>query len=149
MSATTTYSRPRSSTAAITWVERLEAHLVLASMTLLSAVMWIAVPLLWLQAAAAIGGDHPTPSDFGLVFVGLAVSVAVLAKVLSHLNSLHCELIGKPLKRMPRAWLHSYCERRGPCARTALDTIQELCAVGAILAFVVWYVAFDGRSIFT
>ena len=148
MSATTTYSRPRSRTAAITWVQRLEAHLVLASMTLLSAVMWIAVPLLWLQAAAAIGGERPTPSDFGLVLVGLTVSVAVLAKVLVHLNCLHCELIGKPLKRMPRAWLQSYCERRGPCPRTALDTIQELCAIGAIAAFAVWYVAFDAGSIF-
>ena len=148
MSATTTYSRPRSRTAAITWVERLEAHLVLVTMTLLSAVMWIPVPLLWLQAAAAIGGETLTLSDLAIVVGGLSLSVAVLAKVLFHLNCLHCELIGKPLKRVPRAWLQSYCERRGPCQRTALDTIQEVCAVGAILAFAVWYVAFDGTSIF-
>jgi hypothetical protein len=132
---------PRERTAAVTGVQRFEAHLVVVAMAGVSVVMWIAVPLLWLQAAAALAGGRPAPTDFLLVFAGLTLSVALLAKLLFHLNRLHCELIGKPLKRVPRAYLQSYCENRAPCVSTACDTIQEVCAMGAIIALAVWIVA--------
>ena len=127
---------------------KVEAHLVLAAMTVLSLAMWIVVPFLWLHAAARLGGERPAFLTFAIVVAGLGLSVAVLAKALLRLDCLHCELSGRPLARMPRPWLQSYSEHRVPCERTALTTLMVACACGAVVAFLAWYVALDGRSIF-
>ena len=127
---------------------KVEAHLVLAAMAVLSLAMWIVVPFVWLHVAARLGGERPAFVTFVVVVGGLAVSVALLAKALFKLDCLHCELSGKQPARMPNAYLQSYSEHRVPCERTALTTLMVLCACGAVAAFLVWYVAFDGRSIF-
>jgi hypothetical protein len=110
-----------------------------------SVFMWIGVPVLWLYLASQIY-ESSTPS-FGVYFgvlVAIAVSMALMGKLLGILNRWHMALTGQlPQKREQTIWLKSM---RGDAAAKRqhgiLATVMAVSVGIALVLFGAWFLLF-------
>ncbi|MGB2712512.1 MAG: hypothetical protein WBC33_13495 [Conexibacter sp.] len=127
------------------------AAALIALMALGSVMIWIGLPIAWLWIASQVqgGSSEPSMAPYGLVVVGLPLSIAAVGKVLASLDRAYGRVTGRqPEERRQRAWLKSMRGERIVQRRYAvLDVVMVTSVSLAGMAFVVWFFFFAGSSL--
>ena len=112
--------------------------------------MWLGVPLGLIYAASRVADSSaPSLGPYLLVFIGLPVGMAVMAKLLGWLDSLHSRWTLSADDRPQQApWMRSLRgERSSLRRRGVLDTVMIVSVGLALVAFGVWFFGFAGSSL--
>ena len=109
------------------------AVLVVAIMVIGSIVLWIGTPLLWLWVASQVqGSTESLGAALGVGFVGVIVTVLVVATLLSRLSDI---LRGNRVARGLEDPGHA-----------VLETVLIVSAGVAMAAFGIWFLFFAGAA---
>jgi hypothetical protein len=126
-------------------------RLALAAATAFIAVnIWTGCPLLALWVGSqAVGKGTLSMAAVCVVIIVLAALVFVMAVMLTWLNGVYDELIGRPRTEPRATWLRSMrAEGEDSPGRrvgvTALERIVMINVYIAVITLVVWYVVFAG-----
>jgi hypothetical protein len=109
------------------------ALLVVLIMFIGSLVLWVGTPLLWLWVASQIqGATESLGTALGAAFVGVVVTIAVLASLLARLSDIY----------------RANCRARGHMdpGHVMLEGVLVVSAGLTICVFVVWFFFFAGAS---
>jgi hypothetical protein len=115
-----------------------------------SIVMWLGVPLGLVYGASQLADTSaPSLGPYLLVFLGLPIGMAVMAKLLAMLDRAHQRLTHAGDERPQQAtWLRSMRgERSSTRRRGVLDTVMIVSVGLALVAFGIWFFAFAGSSL--
>jgi hypothetical protein len=115
-----------------------------------SIVMWLGIPLALVYAASQLADSSaPTLGPYVLVFIGLPIGMAVMAKLLSWLDRVHQAYTRTGDDRPVQApWMRSMRGERGSTRkRGVLDTVMVVSVVLALAGFGVWFFVFAGSSL--
>jgi hypothetical protein len=110
-----------------------------------SVFMWIGVPVLWLYLASRLyESSQPSFGVYFGVLVAIAVSMALMGKLLGTLNRWHMTITGSlPRKREQTIWLKSM---RGDATATrqhgVLATVMAVSVGIALVLFGAWFLIF-------
>jgi hypothetical protein len=115
-----------------------------------SIVMWIGVPLGLIYAASKVADTSaPSLGPYLLVFIGLPIGMAVMAKLLGYLDQVHQAYTRTGDDRPQQApWMRSMRGERGSTRkRGVLDTVMIVSVGLALVGFGVWFFGFAGSSL--
>ena len=117
------------------------ALVLVVGMAVGSVVMWIAVPVLWVLAAAQVSEVGNTSfGPLAMVLVGAPLTMLPVAKVLGVLDRRHQTLMGQLDERPTAApWRQSMrdSDREGP--HSVLATVMVISVAIAGGAFGIWF----------
>jgi hypothetical protein len=119
-------------------------------MALGSVVMWLGIPLGLIYAASQLADTSaPTLGPYLLVFIGLPIGMAVMAKLLGWLNRLHQDFTRTTDDRPEQAsWMRSMRGERGSTRRRGVLDAVMIVSVGlALVVFAIWFFGFAGSSL--
>jgi len=115
-----------------------------------SIIMWLGIPLGLIYAASKVA-DSSTPSlgPYLLVFIGLPIGMAVMAKLLGYLDRVHQSYTRTGDDRPQQApWMRSMRGERGSTRkRGVLDTVMIVSVGLAVAIFGIWFFGFAGSSL--
>jgi hypothetical protein len=109
------------------------AVVLLSIMILGSIVLWVGMPLLWLWIGSQVQGHTQSLGDaLAVAFVGVLVSIVLLASLLSRLSDVY----------------RSNCLARGreDPGHVALEAVLVVSAAITMSAFAVWFFFFAGAA---
>ena len=109
------------------------AILIVLIMFIGSLVLWIGTPLLWLWVGSQIqGATASLGTALGVMMIGVVVTIAVLAAVLSKLSNVY----------------RASCVSRGHAdpGHFVLEGVLVVSAGITLTAFAVWFLFFAGAS---
>jgi hypothetical protein len=109
------------------------AALVVAIMIIGSLVLWIGTPLLWLWVGSQIqGATASLGAALGTMMIGVVVTIALLAVVLSKLSNIY----------------RANCLARGRAdpGHFVLESVLVVSAGITLAGFVIWFLFFAGAS---
>jgi hypothetical protein len=115
-----------------------------------SVVMWLGVPLALVYAASRLADtSSPTLGPYLLVFIGLPIGMAIMAKLLGWLDRVHQTYTRTGDNRPQQApWMRSMRGERGSTRkRGVLDTVMIVSVGLALAGFGIWFFAFAGSSL--
>ena len=115
-----------------------------------SIVMWIGVPLGLIYGASKLADTSaPTLGPYLLVFAGLPIGMAIMAKLLGHLDRVHQAYTRTGDDRPQQApWMRSMRGERGSTRkRGVLDTVMIVSVGLALVVFGIWFFGFAGSSL--
>ena len=115
-----------------------------------SIVMWLGVPLGLVYAASRLADTSaPTLGPYLLVFIGLPIGMAIMAKLLGRLDHWHQRLTRTGPERPQQApWMRSMRGERGSTReRGVLDTVMIVSVGLALAGFGIWFFGFAGSSL--
>jgi len=115
-----------------------------------SVVMWLGVPLGLIYAASTLADTSaPTLGPYLLVFIGLPIGMAIMAKLLGYLDRVHQAYTRTGDDRPQQApWMRSMRGERGSTRRRGvLDTVMIVSVGLALVVFGVWFFGFAGSSL--
>jgi hypothetical protein len=117
-----------------------------------SIVMWLGVPLGLVYAASRLADTSaPTLGPYLLVFIGLPIGMAVMAKLLGYLDRVHQAYTRTRTgddRPQQAPWLRSMRGERGSTRkRGVLDTVMIVSVGLALVGFGVWFFGFAGSSL--
>ena len=109
------------------------AFLVLLIMFIGSLVLWIGTPVLWLWVGSQIqGATQSLGAAIGAMFVGVIVTIALIASVLAKLSNIY------RANRLARG--------RDDPGHFVLEGVLVVSAGLTLAAFVIWFFFFAGTS---
>jgi hypothetical protein len=109
------------------------AFLVLLIMFIGSLVLWIGTPVLWLWVGSQIqGATQSLGAAIGAMFVGVIVTIALIASVLAKLSNIY------RANRLARG--------RDDPGHFVLEGVLVVSAGLTLSAFVIWFFFFAGTS---
>ncbi len=128
---------------------------LVAASALVSINIWTGAPLLAVWVGSKVQGSLSALSMTAVftVIVVLAVTVGLLAWLLTWINAGYDELVGRPAAaRQTSPWLRSMRDEREQHVRakygiSAVERIVVVSVVIAVLAFEVWFFFFAGSSL--
>ena len=115
-----------------------------------SIVMWLGVPLGLIYGASRLADTSaPTLGPYLLVFIGLPIGMAVMAKLLGYLDRVHQSYTRTGDDRPQQApWMRSMRGERGSTRkRGVLDTVMIVSVGLALVLFGIWFFGFAGSSL--
>jgi hypothetical protein len=115
-----------------------------------SVVMWVGIPLGLIYAASQLADtSSPTIGPYLLVFLGLPVGMAIMAKLLGWLDRVHQTYTRTGDDRPQQApWMRSMRGERGSTRkRGVLDTVMIVSVGVALIGFGLWFFVFAGSSL--
>ena len=115
-----------------------------------SVVMWLGIPLGLVFAASQLAGSSsPTLGPYVLVFIGLPLGMALMAKLLGYLDRVHQSYTRTGDDRPQQApWMRSMRgERSSTRKRGVLDTVMIVSVGLALAIFGIWFFGFAGSSL--
>ena len=129
----------------MTLIRRLAGLGVLLLMLLGGLFMWLGNPYLWIRVTAARADTQGlTMGQAVFIIVAIALTGAVMVKVLAVLNALYARTQGgsdEVSVRMP--WNQSLRDGRTTGRQTsALDVVMVLSVTAALIAFAAWFFFF-------
>ncbi len=108
--------------------------IVLVSIMILgSIVLWVGTPLLWLWIGSQVQGHTESLADaLAVAFVGVVISIVLLASVLSRLSDIY----------------RANCLARGRAdpGHVVLEAVLVVSAALSMSAFAVWFFFFAGAA---
>jgi hypothetical protein len=124
--------------------------LLIVLMAVGSIVMWVVNPVFWLWLASHLETtSQPGFGPYVMVLVGIPLTMVVVGKGLSRLNSAYGSVTGTtPKVRVRMPWLRSLRgERTSGRPRTVLDVVMVISVSLAVAAFLIWFFGFAGSSL--
>jgi hypothetical protein len=109
------------------------AALLIAIMVIGSIVLWVGTPLMWLWVGGQVQGDTQSlGTALAVAFVGLVITVMLLASLLSRLSD------GYRFNRVARG--------RGDPGHVVLEGVLVVSAGISLAVFAVWFFLFAGAA---
>ena len=121
---------------------------VVLAMLIAALSLWTAIPLTWIYIGSRLSDTQfPSGGPYMLVFVGIVISILIIAWLLGRLNGLYVRITGtNTVGPIRPAWLKSM---RDTPTDTALATVLEAVIVGsvllAVLAMTAWFFLWPAR----
>jgi hypothetical protein len=115
-----------------------------------SIVMWLGIPVALVYAASQLADTSaPTLGPYLLVFIGLPIGMAIMAKLLGWLDRVHQVYTRTNDDRPQQApWMRSMRGERGSTRRRGvLDTVMIVSVGIALAGFGLWFFGFAGSSL--
>jgi len=115
-----------------------------------SVVMWLGIPLALVYAASQLADTSaPTLGPYLLVFIGLPIGMAIMAKLLGYLDRVHQAYTRTGDDRPQQApWMRSMRGESGSTRkRGVLDTVMIVSVGFALVVFGIWFFGFAGSSL--
>jgi hypothetical protein len=115
-----------------------------------SIVMWLGIPVALVYAASQLADtSSPTLGPYLLVFIGLPIGMALMAKLLGWLDRVHQVYTRTADDRPQQApWMRSMRGERGSTRkRGVLDTVMIVSVLVALAGFGLWFFGFAGSSL--
>ena len=115
-----------------------------------SIIMWLGIPLGLIYAASKVADSSaPSLGPYLLVFIGLPIGMAVMAKLLGYLDRVHLTYTRMGDDRPQQApWMRSMRGERGSTRkRGVLDTVMIVSVGLALAGFGIWFFGFAGSSL--
>ena len=115
-----------------------------------SVVMWLGIPLALVYAASQLADTSaPTLGPYLLVFIGLPIGMAIMAKLLGYLDRVHQVYTRTNDDRPVQApWMRSMRGERGSTrTRGVLDTVMIVSVIAALVLFGLWFFVLAGSSL--
>jgi len=126
------------------------AILLVLLMGIGSVVMWLGIPLALVYAASQLADTSaPTLGPYLLVFIGLPIGMAIMAKLLGYLDRVHQVYTRTNDDRPVQApWMRSMRGERGSTrTRGVLDTVMIVSVIAALVLFGLWFFVLAGSSL--
>ena len=124
--------------------------LLVLLMGLGSIVMWLGIPVALVYAASQLADtSSPTLGPYLLVFIGLPIGMALMAKLLGYLDRVHQVYTRTNDDRPVQApWMRSMRGERGSTRkRGVLDTVMIVSVIAALVLFGLWFFVLAGSSL--
>ncbi len=115
-----------------------------------SVVMWLGIPLALVYAASQLADTSgPTLGPYLLIFIGLPIGMALMAKLLGYLDRVHQVYTRTNDDRPVQApWMRSMRGERGSTRkRGVLDTVMIVSVGLALAGFGFWFFGLAGSSL--
>lgn len=115
-----------------------------------SIIMWLGIPLGLIYAASKVADSSaPSLGPYLLVFIGLPIGMALMAKLLGYLDRVHQAYTRTGDDRPQQApWMRSMRGDRGSTRkRGVLDTVMIVSVGFALALFGIWFFGFAGSSL--
>ena len=115
-----------------------------------SIVMWLGIPVALVYAASQLADtSSPTLGPYLLVFIGLPIGMALMAKLLGYLDRVHQVYTRTNDDRPVQApWMRSMRGERGSTRkRGVLDTVMIVSVIAALVLFGLWFFVLAGSSL--
>lgn len=115
-----------------------------------SIVMWLGIPVALVYAASQLADTSaPTLGPYLLVFIGLPIGMAIMAKLLGYLDRVHQVYTRTNDDRPVQApWMRSMRGERGSTRkRGVLDTVMIVSVIAALMLFGLWFFVLAGSSL--
>jgi hypothetical protein len=128
----------------------LAASMIFVAMLLAALSLWTALPLTWLYIGSKVSHTQfPAEAPYAVVIIGLALSIVVVAWLISRLNRLYVEITGtNRLAPMRPAWMRSMRDTAHP---TGTTTVVEAVLMGSVLlaavALTFWFFLLAGTPL--
>ena len=119
------------------------AGVVVAVMVLGAFSLWTVIPFGWIWIGSKLSAtQQPSGGPYAIVFVGIVVSICLMAWILSRLNGLYIRITGStqlPHRYLP-AWKKSLSdERESPQGMSVLEGVILTSVLLAALAALIWF----------
>ena len=126
------------------------AILLVLLMGIGSVDMWLGIPVALVYAASQLADTSaPTLGPYLLVFIGLPIGMAIMAKLLGYLDRVHQVYTRTNDDRPVQApWMRSMRGERGSTrTRGVLDTVMIVSVIAALVLFGLWFFVLAGSSL--
>jgi len=128
----------------------LAASIVVLAMLIAALSLWTAIPLTWIYIGSRLSGTQfPSGGPYMLVFIGIVISILIIAWLLGRLNGLYVRITGtNTVAPIRPAWLKSLRDTQaGPAAPTVLETVIVGSVLLAAVALGIWFFLLAGSPI--
>jgi hypothetical protein len=129
---------------------RFVGALLILLMAVGSVLLWIGIPVGWLDLASQVAGSsQPSMGPYALVLVGIPATMIVMGKLLAALDRAYGRVTGTAAQtRVQAPWHRSVRGDRSPARRrSVLDVVMVCSVLLAVACFAVWFFVFAGSSL--
>jgi hypothetical protein len=126
------------------------AMIVVVAMLIAALSLWTAIPLTWIYIGSKLSSTQfPSGGPYMIVFVGIVVSILIIAWLLGRLNGLYIRITGtNTVEPIRPAWLKSMRDSPTvPRTATVLETVIVGSVVLASIAAMLWFFLLAGSPI--
>ena len=111
--------------------------------------LWTVIPLSWLYIGSQIADSQfPSGGPYIVVFIGIVVSILIIAWLLGRLNGLYVRITGtNTMAPMRPSWLKSMRDAEGPRGTTVMEAVIVTSVLLAVLALVTWFFLLAGSPL--
>ena len=119
------------------------------AMMIAALSLWTVIPLTWVYIGSQIAGSQfPSGGPYMIVFMGIVVSILIIAWLLSRLNALYIRITGtNTMAPIRPAWLKSMRDAEAPRGTTVMETVIVASVLLAVLALVTWFFLLAGSPL--
>ncbi len=131
-------------------VRNVAAMLVVVAMLIAAISLWTAIPLTWIYIGSMLSDTQfPSGGPYMLVFVGIVISILIIAWLLGRLNGLYVRITGtNTVSPIRPAWLKSMRDTpTTPRSATVLETVIVGSVILAVLAMTAWFFVLAGSPL--
>ena len=123
--------------------------IVIFAMTVAALSLWTIIPLAWVYIASQIADSQfPSGGPYMIAFIGIVVSILIVAWLLSRLNSLYIRITGtNTMAPMRPAWLKSMRDEEVHRGTTVMEAVIVGSVMLAVLALVTWFFLLAGSPL--
>src|SRR4051812_10527008 len=126
------------------------ALIVVVAMLVAALSLWTAIPLTWIYIGSRLSSTQfPSGGPYMIVFVGIVISILVIAWLLGRLNGLYVRITGtNTVAPIRPTWLKSMRDTpTTPKTPTVLETVIVGSVVLAGIAAMLWFFLLAGSPI--
>ena len=123
--------------------------IVVLAMMVAALSLWTVIPLSWVYIGSQIADSQfPSGGPYMIVFIGIVVSILIIAWLLSRLNGLYIRITGtNTMAPMRPAWLKSMRDEPIHRGTTVMEAVIVGSVLMAVLALVTWFFLLAGSPI--
>ena len=123
--------------------------IVVLAMMVAALSLWTVIPLTWVYIGSQIADSQfPSGGPYMIVFIGIVVSILIIAWLLSRLNGLYIRITGtNTMAPMRPAWLKSMRDEPAHRGTTVMEAVIVASVLMAVLALVVWFFLLAGSPL--
>ena len=127
----------------------LAAAIVVLAMLIAALSLWTAIPLTWIYIGSRLSGTQfPSGGPYMLVFIGIVISILIIAWLLGRLNGLYVRITGtNTVAPIRPAWMKSMRDSSTGRAPTVLETVIVGSVLLAAVALGAWFFLLAGSPI--
>ena len=122
---------------------------VIVAMMVAAISLWTVIPLTWVYIGSQIADSQfPSGGPYMVVFIGIVVSILIIAWLLSRLNALYIRITGtNTMAPMRPAWLKSMRDAEIHRGTTVMEAVIVGSVLLAVLALVAWFFVLAGSPL--
>jgi hypothetical protein len=123
--------------------------IVVLAMMLAAISLWTVIPLSWVYIGSQIADSQfPSGGPYMIVFIGIVISILIIAWLLSRLNGLYIRITGtNTMAPMRPAWLKSMRDEEVHRGTTVMEAVIVGSVLLAVLALVTWFFLLAGSPL--